>query len=198
ADIGIEQVDGDVIAAIRRRGDAPEDENAEQQPAEIVAVGNLHAEEIAQHHRDEDVERDDADEKGGDQLDAVDEHVHRVAGRRFWRLGDSGNGTFGFRHEARSKLLPLPCRGRAPRSGGWGSARSGRRTSPPAALRAAASPWQGRLKFQKPALYCVSEACSSFQIASGSPPAFFTSAAHFCLSGSADFFQASSCASEIL
>jgi hypothetical protein len=94
--------------------------------------------------------------------------------------------------------------GKAPAGGGRREAAGGevhelsRRTSPPAALRAAASPWQGRLKFQKPALYCVNDACSSFQIASGSPPAFLTSAAHFSLSGSADFFHKSSCASVIL
>src|SRR5580704_18036851 len=111
AHIGIEQVDSDVIAAIRRRRDAPENENAEQKPAEIVAVGNLHAEKLAQHHRDEDVERHDADEEGGNQLDAVDENVHRIARRHILRLGDSGNGSFGFRHETRSKLLTLPCQG---------------------------------------------------------------------------------------
>ena len=75
----------------------------------IVAVGNLHAEEIAQHHRDEDVERDDADEEGGDQFDAVDKNVHRIARRHILRLGDSGNGSF--RHETTSKLLTLPCQG---------------------------------------------------------------------------------------
>src|SRR6516162_9654847 len=62
ADIGVEQVHGDVGAAITRGGDAPEDQNAEQQPAEVVGIGNLHAEEVAQHDRDEDVGGDDADE----------------------------------------------------------------------------------------------------------------------------------------
>ena len=79
ADIGVEQVDGDVGAAVARRGDAPEDQNAEQQPAEVVGIRNLHAEEVAQHDRDEDVGGDDADEAGGDQLDEVDEPVHRAA-----------------------------------------------------------------------------------------------------------------------
>src|SRR3984957_12138492 len=105
---------------------------------EIVAVGNLHAEEIAQHHRDEDVERDDAGEEGGDQFDAVDEDVHRVARRHILRLGDSGNGSF--RHETTSKLLTLPCRGRAPRSGGWRRARAKPRNFPTAALPAAGPP----------------------------------------------------------
>ena len=36
ADIGVEQVDRDVGAAVGRRGDTPEDQDAEQQPAEIV------------------------------------------------------------------------------------------------------------------------------------------------------------------
>src|ERR1700733_4169456 len=51
---------------------------------------------------------------------------------------------------------------------------------------------------QKPALYCVSDVCSSFQIASGSPPALFTASAHFCLSGSADCFHKASWSSVIL
>ena len=45
---------------------------------------------------------------------------------------------------------------------------------------------------QYEALYWASVAVRSFQIASGSPPAFFTSSAHFCFSGSADFFHSSS------
>ena len=66
-------------AAIARRRDAPEDQNAEQQPAEIIGVRNLHAEEVAQHDGDEDVGGDNADEGRGDKLDEVDEPVHRAA-----------------------------------------------------------------------------------------------------------------------
>jgi hypothetical protein len=60
ADIGVEEIDGDVRAAIRRRRNTPENQNAEEKPAEIVAVGNLHGKELAQQHRDEDVDGDDA------------------------------------------------------------------------------------------------------------------------------------------
>src|ERR1700687_357884 len=79
SDIGPDQIDGDVRAAIRRGGNAPENQYAQQQAAEIVSVGNLDAEEITQQHRDEDVGGDQSDEKGRDQLDAVDETVHQVA-----------------------------------------------------------------------------------------------------------------------
>ena len=51
---------------------------------------------------------------------------------------------------------------------------------------------------QYPALYCASESFSSFMIVSGLPPAPFTPSAHFCCSGSADFFHSPSCASVIL
>ena len=54
------QIDRDVAAAIAGRGDAPEDQDAEQHAAEVVAVGDLTREELAQQHRDEDVGRDDA------------------------------------------------------------------------------------------------------------------------------------------
>ena len=57
-------------AAIGGRGDAPENQDAEQELAEIVAIGNRHAEEVAQQDRDEDVGGDDADEDRGHQLDA--------------------------------------------------------------------------------------------------------------------------------
>ena len=92
ADIGIEQIDGDVAAAIGRRGDAPEDQDAEQEPAEIVGVRDLHREEVAQQDRDEDIERDNADKEGGDQLDAVDEAVHEAARRPRRRLMRCGFG----------------------------------------------------------------------------------------------------------
>ena len=68
-------------AAIAGGGDAPEDEDAQQQPAEVVAVGNGVAEEVAQQHREEDVGRDEPDEERGDELDPVDEAVHAVARR---------------------------------------------------------------------------------------------------------------------
>ncbi len=55
--------------------------DAEQQLAEIVAVGNRDA-EIAQQDGNEDVRSHDTDEHRGGQLDAVDEAVHAVARRR--------------------------------------------------------------------------------------------------------------------
>src|SRR5215470_9404002 len=57
ADIGPDKIDRDVPAAITRCRDAPEDQNAEQELAEVVAVGNRHAEEITQEHRYKDVGR---------------------------------------------------------------------------------------------------------------------------------------------
>jgi hypothetical protein len=66
-----------VGAAIARRRDAPEDDDAEHQHAEIVGIGNREAEEVAQQHRDEDVERNHTDEKGGDPFNGIDESVHR-------------------------------------------------------------------------------------------------------------------------
>ena len=51
ADVGPHQIDRDVGAAIGGRGDAPENQDAEQELAEIVAVGNRHAEQLAQHDR---------------------------------------------------------------------------------------------------------------------------------------------------
>ena len=74
---GPEQVDGDVAAAIARRRDAPEDQRAEQHLADVVAVGDLPGEELAQHDREEDVERDDADEGRGAPLDRIDDAIHR-------------------------------------------------------------------------------------------------------------------------
>src|SRR6185295_18039257 len=77
-DVCPDQVDGDVASAIARCGDAPEDENSEQELSEIIAIGNCDA-EVAQHHRDEDVNGDDADEDSGCQFDPVDEPVHETA-----------------------------------------------------------------------------------------------------------------------
>ena len=47
--------------------------------AEIVGVGDLDGEEVAQQHRDEDVGGDQADEDRRDPLDRVDEAVHEAA-----------------------------------------------------------------------------------------------------------------------
>src|SRR5690348_132448 len=72
------EVDGDVAAAIAGRRDAPEDQDAQQHPAEIVGIGNRRAEQIAKQDGDENVDGDNADERGGGELDAVDEPVHRI------------------------------------------------------------------------------------------------------------------------
>ena len=95
-----DEVDRDVAAAIAGRRDAPEDEDAEQQAAEIVGIGNGRVEQIAEQDGDENVDRDNADERRGGKLDAVDEPIHRIGGRcparrpsaavmdprRIWRL----------------------------------------------------------------------------------------------------------------
>ena len=73
------EFDGDVAAAIARRGDAPENEDAEQQSAEVVTIRDRRVEDVAQQDGDEDVERDEADERCRRELDAVDEPVHRMA-----------------------------------------------------------------------------------------------------------------------
>src|SRR6185436_17073978 len=78
ADIGPHEVDRNVGAAIGRGSDTPEDEDAEQKLAKVVAVGNADA-EVAQHNGDEYVGRNDADENGGRQLDTIDEGVHAAA-----------------------------------------------------------------------------------------------------------------------
>src|SRR5205807_6723025 len=78
-DIGIDEVDRDVRAAVRGGGNTPEDQDPQQQSAEIVAVGYLNAEEVAQQNRDEDIGGDHADKKRGDELDRVDEAVHTAA-----------------------------------------------------------------------------------------------------------------------
>jgi hypothetical protein len=95
--------------AIRRRGDAPEDQDAEQEPPEIVGIGNLDAEEIAQQHRDEDVDGNQTDKECRDQLDAVDETVHRVFafGRRCTRelAGDFSVGQNFSGHRASGRLV---------------------------------------------------------------------------------------------
>src|SRR5262249_56618347 len=78
-DIGVNEVDRDVSAPVRGGGDAPEDQDAQEKPSEIVTVGNLDAEEVSQQDRGEDVGGDDADEERSQQLDPIDEAVHRAA-----------------------------------------------------------------------------------------------------------------------
>src|SRR5262249_25567040 len=78
ADVRVEQIDRDVRAAIGGRRDAPEDQDAEQKLAEVVAVGDRDAEEVTQHDRDEDVGRDHADADRSNPLDRVDEPIHQV------------------------------------------------------------------------------------------------------------------------
>ncbi len=127
ADIGVEQIDRDVGAAIRRGGDAPEDQDAQQQPSEIVAVRDLVAEEIAQQHRDEDVRGNDADEDRGEELDAVDEAVHAAAPQAPDAERDLER--FRFSHDALSIVahsrdtdgaFPSPLRGGVRGGGGLG------------------------------------------------------------------------------
>ena len=78
-DIGVNEVDRDVRAAVRRGGDAPEDQDAQEEPSEVVAVRNLDAEEVSQQDRGEDIGSDDADEERSQQLDPIDEAVHVAA-----------------------------------------------------------------------------------------------------------------------
>src|SRR5712691_9390211 len=68
-DIGPEQINRDVGAAIGGRPDAPEDQDAQQQAAEVVAVGDRDVEEVTQQHRDEDIGGDNPDEECGEELD---------------------------------------------------------------------------------------------------------------------------------
>jgi len=62
-----------VSAPVRGGGDAPEDQDAQKESSEVVAVGNLDAEEVSQQDRGEDIGGDDADEERGQQLDPIDE-----------------------------------------------------------------------------------------------------------------------------
>src|SRR5262249_52312263 len=75
ADRAPQEVDGDVGAAIAGRGDAPEDQHAEQQAPEIVGIRDRPAEEITQQDGHESVDRDQPDEKRRRPLDRVDETV---------------------------------------------------------------------------------------------------------------------------
>src|SRR5262249_23053252 len=79
SNIRIDEVDRNVSAPIRRRGNPPEDQNAEKKPPEVVTVRNLHAEEISQQHRSEDIGGDDANEERRQELDAIDETIHPIA-----------------------------------------------------------------------------------------------------------------------
>src|SRR4051812_46239798 len=67
---GIEQVDGDVLATIAGAGDAPEDQDAEAEAAEVVAVRNRPDEDVAQEDRDEDQQRDGGEKSRRRQFDS--------------------------------------------------------------------------------------------------------------------------------
>src|SRR6185369_9979045 len=56
----------------------PEDQDAQKHAAKIVGVGDRGAEELAQHHRHEDVQRDQADEHRRQPLDRADHAVGEV------------------------------------------------------------------------------------------------------------------------
>jgi hypothetical protein len=79
ADIGPDQVDGDVATAIAGGGDAPEDQDAEQQAPDVERIRDRIIQGVAQQDADKDVERHDADEAGGDPFDGVDETIHPCA-----------------------------------------------------------------------------------------------------------------------
>jgi hypothetical protein len=68
-----------VGAAVGGRADAPEDQHAQQQAAEVVAVGNRDTEEVAQQDRNEHVGSDDPDEQCGQELDGIDEPIRDPA-----------------------------------------------------------------------------------------------------------------------
>src|SRR6185312_895382 len=71
ADIGPDQVDGDVAAAIGGGGDAPEDQDPEQHAPDVEGIGDRIVQSVAQQDADENIQRDDADEAGGDPFDGV-------------------------------------------------------------------------------------------------------------------------------
>src|SRR5207253_8527369 len=76
ADIGPDQIDREMAAAVAGGGDAPEDQDAEQHAPDIERVGNRIIQRVAQDHRNKNVERHDADESRRDPFDGVDETVH--------------------------------------------------------------------------------------------------------------------------
>ena len=75
----MQQVDGDVLATIAGAGDAPEDEDAEQQAADIVAVRYRPDEDVAEENRYESDEGDDGEKSRRRHFNAVDEAVDRTA-----------------------------------------------------------------------------------------------------------------------
>ena len=86
--IGPDQIDGDVGAAIAGGGDAPEDQDAQHELAEIVVVGDRTAKNFRMTTAVKGVERDDADKERRDPFDGIDEAVHDVLARRPGRAGD--------------------------------------------------------------------------------------------------------------
>src|SRR5450759_5087577 len=83
-------------AAIAGGGDAPEDQNAEQQAADIERIRDRIVEEIAQQHRDENIGGDNADKSRRDPFDRIDETIHRrplhVRSRPPGMQGENGGG----------------------------------------------------------------------------------------------------------
>src|ERR1700754_2844186 len=114
---------------------------------------------------------------------------------------------------AATRSMPSMKRSMALREGGAGAASGGSITGPASELAMA---YCGYLRARRrriaavrlrptvdggdaqyDALYCVSDACNAFRIASGSPPAFLTLSAQFFVSGSAAFRHSASCSGEI-
>src|SRR5262249_8726105 len=200
-DIGVNEVDRDVPAAVRRCGDAPEDQDAQKEPSEVVAVGDLDAEEVSQQDRGEDIGGDDADEERRHQLDPIDEAVHAAAPDHDLRC------RLGFGHDAISCSLDRLCavehaRERAATSSaarvGCLPAPAAARTPPFSSRDGLREARRGEDAAQYAALYWASDCLSSFMMAAGSPPALRTLSVHCFSSGSADFFHSSSCASVIV
>ena len=81
----------------------PQDQDAQKEPSEVVAVGNLNAEEVSQQDRAEDVGGDDADEERGQQLDPVDEAVHAATPDHDVRVR-LGRGHDGISHSSNRRV----------------------------------------------------------------------------------------------
>src|SRR5262249_26152887 len=144
----------DMCAAIARRSNAPEDQDAEQQLAKIIGIRDGVGEKVPQQNSNEDIGGDDADKKRRNQFDCSDECIHLVA--RCPILATSQLDACSFRHGCLSLRpgavsFPLPFY----------------RIDPVAVAD------------QNPALYWASEACSPLRMASGSPPTLRTSSPHF-------------------
>src|SRR6266436_5530039 len=167
-----------MAAAIARRRDAPEDQNAKQKLAEIVAVGNRCAEEVAQQHGKKNIDRDDSHEDGRHPFDRVDEAVHAVAGHDgpFGVHPSPSSGRVAERSEVGWGPTARPCRGKDPTP-----------TLPEDGEGAARSP-----RPQYPALYFASWSLSSFMAAAGSTPTLRTLSAQVFSNGSAAFFHCAS------